>query len=113
MEITETKLKTILKEQRKEFQTFIGALVEDFTVQVKLIAESISDIQRQLIILREMVAKNTRDIELMKVEIIAMKMDMEIIKSDIEIIKYSLKKKVDIDEFAILEKRVLMLEKSR
>ena len=99
MEIKEQKLKIILKKQRKEFQTFIGALVGDFTAQVKLIAESISDIQRQLVILREMVAKNTEDIE--------------IIKMDIEFIKHSLKKKVDIEEFAVLEKRVLALEKNR
>jgi len=120
MEITETKLKTILKEQRKEFQTYVGALVEDFTTQVKLLAESISDLQRQLIVLREMVAKNTRDIEMMKLDIMALKLDvgamkkdMEIVKTDIEIIKHSLKRKVDIEEFAALEKRVLALERNR
>ena len=110
MEITGAKLKTILKEQRKEFQAFvdnsirgqrrefqthIGALVEDFTTQVKLVAESISDIQRQLVILREMVAKNTEDIEVMK-------LDIMVIKEDLGVIKNSLKRKVDIEEFAAL-----------
>lgn len=74
-------------------------MVQDFTTQVKLLAESISDIQRQLIILREMVAKNTKDIEIMKM--------------DIEFIKHSLREKVDIEEFAALKKRVLVLERNR
>jgi hypothetical protein len=67
-----------------------------------------------------MVAKNTKDIEMIKLDMMAlrfdmgaMKKDMEIVKADIEIIKHSLKKKVDIDEFTALEKRVLILEKSR
>jgi peptidoglycan hydrolase CwlO-like protein len=47
-------------------------------------------------VLTEMTAKNTENIEVMK--------------SDIEIIKNSLKKKVDLEEFEILEKRVLLLE---
>ncbi|MDO8492560.1 MAG: hypothetical protein Q7S34_02905, partial [bacterium] len=106
MEIGKAELKKILKEQREEFQTFIGALVEDFTVQVKLLAESVSDLQRQLIAIRDMVAQNTKDIEMMK-------MDILVIKEDIESIKYTSKKKVDVDEFAVLEKRVLILERNR
>ncbi len=106
MEIGKTELKKILKGQREEFQTFIGALAEDFTAQVKLLAESVSDLQRQLIIIRDMVARNTEDIE-------TMKMDILVIKEDIESIKHSLKKKVDLDEFASLEKRVLILERNR
>ena len=39
--------------------------------------------------------------------------DIEIIKADIEFIKNSVKKKIDIDEFAALERRVLILEKHR
>ena len=66
MEIGKIELKKILKEQREEFQIFIGTLAEDFTAQVKLLAESVSDLQRQL-----------------------------------------------IDEFAALEKRVLVLERNR
>jgi hypothetical protein len=40
-----------------------------------------------------------------------MKVDIEVIKTDIEFIKHSLKRKVDIDEFAALERRVALLEK--
>lgn len=99
MEIGKAELKKILKEQREEFQTFIGTLVEDFIVQVKLLAESMSDLQRQLIAIRDMVARNTEDIE--------------IIKMDIEAMKNMLRKKVDVEEFATLEKRVLILERNR
>jgi len=38
------------------------------------------------------------------------KQDISIIKSDISVIKYDLKEKVDRDEFAALEKRVILLE---
>ena len=51
-----------------------------------------------------MVAKNTEDIEMMR-------LDIEVMKSDINEIKRELRRKVDIDEFEALEKRVLILEK--
>ena len=80
-----------------EYQNYLGVAVEDFTSQVKILAESVSDIQKQLISIREMVAKNTEDIEIMK--------------ADIQFIKQELKHKVDQDEFETLEKRVMFLEK--
>ncbi|HEY9583262.1 MAG TPA: hypothetical protein VJK09_03095 [Candidatus Paceibacterota bacterium] len=40
----------------------------------------------------------------------SMKVDIEVIKTDISTIKFALKRKVDYDEFAKLEKRVLSLE---
>jgi hypothetical protein len=52
-----------------------------------------------------MVAKNTEDIEVMK-------LDIMVIKEDLGVIKNSLKRKVDIEEFAALERRVLKLEKT-
>ena len=55
------------------------------------------DTQYRFKILTEMTVANTENIE--------------IIKSDVEFIKNSLKKKVDIDEFAFLEKRVVLLER--
>lgn len=107
MELNEKKLKNILTDQRKEYQRYLhqerkeyqrylGVLKEDFESQVKLIAESISGIQEQLIAIRDMVVKNTEDIE--------------IIKMNIGIIKNDLKEKVDRDEFEALGKRVAILE---
>ncbi|MBI2052474.1 MAG: hypothetical protein HYT38_02220 [Candidatus Sungbacteria bacterium] len=56
-------------------------------------------LQEQMVILRDMVAKNTEDIE--------------IIKMGVDLIKNNLKRKVDIDEFTALERRVVFLEKRR
>ncbi|MEK7520458.1 MAG: hypothetical protein AAB560_00015 [Patescibacteria group bacterium] len=72
-------------------------LSENFESQVKLIAESLGGTQRQLVSIREMVAKNTEDIEIMK-------MDLHVIKDD-------LKERVDRREFKILERRLAVLEK--
>jgi ribosomal protein S9 len=97
MEINEEKLKKVLEEQRKEYQRHLDVVAEDFKSQIKILAETTGGIQEQLIAIREMVAKNTEDIE--------------IIKMDIQFIKQELKHKVDRDEFEALEKRVLILEK--
>jgi len=95
--MNEEKLKEILEEQRKEYQDYLSVVTEKFESQVGLVAESISDVQKQLIAIREMVAKNSKNIE--------------IIKMDIQFIKQELKRKVDSDEFESLEKRVMFLEK--
>lgn len=110
MEITEKKLKSILTEQRKEFQHHIGVLVEEFTSQMKLIAESMAGMQKQLIALREMVAKNTEDIEALREMVVKNTEDIEMIKFDTQFIKRELKQKVNYDEFSVLERRVSLLE---
>jgi hypothetical protein len=66
MEIDQKKLKKILEKQRKEYQTYLGVLTEHFESQVKLIAETLIEIQKQLSSIRDMVAKNTEDIEFIK-----------------------------------------------
>lgn len=97
MEVNEQKLEEILTKQREEYQTYLGTLAEDFQSQTRLIAESVSGIQQQLEAIRDMVAQNTEDIEVMK--------------ADLQVIKQTLKRKVDTEEFEGLEKRVLFLEK--
>ena len=97
MEINEEKLKEILEQQRGEYQRYLGVVTESFESQVKILAESVFGVQQQLIAIREMVAKNTENIE--------------IIKMDIQFIKQSFKHKVGLEEFESLEKRVLFLEK--
>jgi len=67
MEINEKKLKEILKRQRDEYQRYLGVLAENFESQIKLIAESLSGVQEQLIAIRDMVVKNTEDIEVIKI----------------------------------------------
>jgi archaellum component FlaC len=106
-------------------------MVEEFTSQVKLLAESVSGIQEQLVALREMVAKNTEDIKTLKEDVRGLKEmvaqntkdiralkemvaknteDIAIIKLDIEAIKQNLRMKVDLADFQALEKRVSQLE---
>ena len=97
MDIQEEKLKEILKSQREEYQRYLGVLAENFESQLKLIAESLSGTQKQLIVIREMVVKNTEDIEMIR-------MDLHIIKDD-------LKEKISREEFKIVEKRIDLLEK--
>ena len=101
-------IKTLLKEHREELRKdisedikrHIDVLGEDFDGKVSLIAEQYNSIKERLDSHSEMIASIKEDIEIMKV--------------DVEFIKNSLKKKVDVEEFEALEKRVIILEaKSR
>lgn len=89
-------IKSLLKDQTEEIKRHIDVVKEDFDHKIGLIAESVSGIQEQLTAIRDMVARNTEDIE--------------IIKMNIQFIKQELKHKVDQDEFEALEKRVVVLE---
>ena len=108
MEINQKKLETIiqngLKKEREEFQRYLGVVAEDFKSQVQLVAESISGIERRLAAIEEMVAKNTEDIEIIKIRLMA-------IENDMTAMKQNARHKVDIEEFENLERRVIFLEK--
>jgi len=107
MDIQEKELKEILKDQREEFQRYLGVL-----------AESLTGTQEQLVALREMVAKNTEDIIKIQVQFVALREmaaknteDIEIMRMDLHIIKDDLIEKISREEFKIIEKRVDLLEK--
>jgi len=70
----------------------IGVLLEDFNSKFDLVAEQ------------------TAQIPEIKNKINNLVEDMEIVKTDLEFIKGALKKKVDVDEFSALERRVVSLE---
>ena len=70
----------------------VGAMIEDFSDKLGIVAEQTGDIKKKIVGLSE---------------------DMEIVKSDLELIKYGLKRKVDIDDFQALEHRVALLENRR
>ncbi|MCL5407390.1 MAG: hypothetical protein M1429_02755 [Patescibacteria group bacterium] len=89
-------IEKILKKQREEYQRYLKIFSEDVNSKFKIIGEGISGILEGQKSIREMVAKNSEDIE--------------IIKMDISFIKSGLKEKVDRDEFTALEKRVIFLE---
>lgn len=96
MEIDEKKLKEILKDEREEFQRHVNVLQEKSDSNFKLVSEQYLSIRETLDSHTEMIAST--------------KEDVEIIKMDIGLIKNSLKKKVDTEEFSVLEKRVAFLE---
>jgi len=122
MELNQKKLETIiqkgLKKEREEFQRYLGVVAEDFKSQVQLVAESVSGIDqrlskidqrlvvidRRLAAIEAMVAKNTEDIEMIKIRLAA-------IESDMAAIKQNERRKVNIEEFNALERRVIFLEK--
>jgi len=72
--------------------TEVGAMIESFDDKLTLVADDLSGLR-------------------VKVDGIAD--DVETIKMDIEFIKHDLRNKVGRDEFAVLEKRVSMLESKR
>lgn len=81
----------------------MGTVVEDFSSQLKLVAENVSGLHDKFDSLDVKVDKIGEDLE-------SVKLDVEVIKMDIETIKHDLKSKIGRDEFAILERRVALLE---
>lgn len=94
----------------KEFR-HLGVMIESVGDDVKLVAEQYGDIKKTLDTHTEMIGHLAVDVEIVKDDISTLKKDMAITKEDIEFIKNNLKKKVDIDEFSALERRVSLLEK--
>ncbi|MDP3792459.1 MAG: hypothetical protein Q8Q89_01890 [bacterium] len=93
------KLK-LSKEVRRVFTgTEVGVLVEDFTSKIDTIAEQYGDIKHNIKSIKEGVG--------------IIKESIEVIKMDIEVIKHDLKNKIGRDEFAVLERRVALLENRR
>ena len=96
---TKNKLK-LSKEVREVFtETEVGALIEDFVSQIQLVAEDVSGLHNK--------------VDRMSNDLTSIKGDVEVIKMDIEIIKHELKNKISRDEFAVLERRVALLENRR
>lgn len=117
MGINEKKLKDILKEQREEFQNHVGALAEHFQSQTQAVAEQYSDIKQTLdshskmfVDIKQTLDRHTEILDSHSEMIANLAENMEIVKADIEFIKGGLKKKVDYEEFAALERRLSLLE---
>ena len=86
------EIKRYFDEKSEESKRHFDVVAEDISSKLESVAELASDIPD----IKEMVVKNTEDIEVMK--------------TDIEIIKQGLRRKVDVEDFAVLEKRVTALE---
>ncbi len=98
----------------------LGVLLEHVDDKVSLVVEQYGDIKKTLNLHTEILQSHTEILhnhsELLKShrEIISeMKEDMEVMKQDIQFIKGGFKKKIDVEEFSALERRVLLLEKRR
>jgi hypothetical protein len=85
------------KELKEDYQRQGGFLVEEFEKRTEFIAESFTDLrkgherlEKKLDAVMEMTAQNTENIEYMK---------------------QLLKRKIDVEEFEMLEHRVLLIEK--
>ena len=94
----------------EEVKRYLGALSEDYTAKVDTIAEQyfglngkidggLAALNEKIDSVTEMVGKLAED--------------MTVVKQNIEFIKGDLRKKVDYDEFASLERRVAVLERKR
>lgn len=114
------KIKKIKKDSKKERHR--GIVLEDIDSKLDLVVEGQQALDQKFIKKIEGVNEQLGDIDYKlnvhtdtlntHTEMIgSMKVDIEIIKKDIDFIKHSLKRKVDIEEFEFLEKRVIRLEK--
>lgn len=89
-------IKKAKMEKPKSISPETGAVLDYFEDQVKVLAEHILSTNKRLGTIENAIE--------------AVKENMEIMKMDMEFIKHGFKRKVDIDEFAALEKRVSTLE---
>lgn len=80
-----------------------GFLLENMNDQIMVIAEHVLNIDKKLTGVDGRIIAIERAAELIND-------NMEIMKTDMELIKHGFKRKVDIEEFAALEKRVSKLE---
>ncbi len=82
----------------------LGVMIEHVEDKVSLVAEQYGDIKKTL-------DNHTKILDSHTEMIGSIKIDIEVIKTDITFIKGGLKRKVDVDEFSALERRVALLER--
>ena len=124
---TKNKLKSG-KEVSKVFTgTEVGVLLEHIDDKVTLIAEQYGDLKngqkemhkqidtlnKRVDYIADTVGVLKEDVSVLKEDVGVLKEDVATIKMDIEMIKHDLKNKISRDEFAILERRVALLESRR
>lgn len=90
------EIKEILEDYKEETKRHFDVVAEDIKGKIETVSEQ--------------VATNTEKITALQEDMNKVRDDIEVIKLDIEFIKNELKQKVNRDEFAVLEKRVSMLE---
>ncbi|MDO8443429.1 MAG: hypothetical protein Q7S78_00290 [Candidatus Azambacteria bacterium] len=109
------KLKTKEKKEtgiRDEIRS-LGVMIEHVDTQVSLVAEQYGDIKKTLDSHTKILDSHTETLDSHTEMIGSMKMDIEVIKADLAFIKGGLKRKIDVEEFSVLERRVALLERHR
>ena len=96
----------------------MGALIENDRHKIEAVAEQLGGVDRKLDSHTEMIGGLMTDVTSLKQDSKSLKQDvtsvkgkLDIIQSDVEIIKNDLKRKVDIQDFEALTRRVSTLEK--
>lgn len=84
----------------------LGVMIESVNDNVKIVAEQHGSIVEKL-------DSHTKKLDSHTEMIGALAIDVSIIKQDVEFIKSSMKRKIDVEEFSMLEHRVALLEKHR
>ena len=118
MEIDEKNLKNILeeqredyqrhldvslKEQREEYQRYLGVVAEDFDSKFDLAMEGHEVLDKKIEDFRSEVGGRFDEVDY----------KFGIVFDELHVIRNELKEKVSRDEFVLLEKRVITLEKSK
>ncbi len=86
-----------------DMKRYLGSLSEDFQHKVSAIGEQFSSLHDDVRDIKRTVGNHTEMIG-------KLMLDMNIVKSDVQEIKTDMKQKVDLQQFARLEKRVLAIE---
>jgi len=100
--------KKILEEEHEDSKRYLGALSEDFHSRVDAIAEQYGDIKKTLDMHTEILDRHTEILKEHTGVIGSIKVDLGVVKEDVKFIKNSLDKKVDVEEFSALERKVAL-----
>lgn len=93
--------------------TEVGVLFEEFTSQFKFLGENVLGLCDEVNKISEDLEAIKADVEVIQIDVRKNTDDIEIIKTSLGFIKDGLKKKVDYDDFAILEHRVALQKNHR
>ncbi len=91
----------------------LGVLIEHVDDKVSTVAEQYGDIKEEIGNMKGEIGTIKQILDSHTEMIGRLTVDVEIIKQDTEFIKNSLKRKVDLEEFTALERRVALLERRR
>lgn len=97
------EIKEILNEYKEETKRHFDVVTEGIKDEIKLVAEGVSGNDQKITSIRTKLLEHDQRFE-------NIEGDLQIIKLDVSFIKNELKQKVNRDEFAVLEKRVGLIE---